>query len=84
MLISNHASMENVENQIALPAWTPPIVRPAAEYSSFIRALAFVEYRIVKFALNKVAVNVMRAFLPAQISWPAIGCASAIAKNVQI
>jgi len=44
----------------------------------------FVEYRIVKFVLNKVAVNVMRDFLSAQISWPVIDSVCPIAKYARI
>lgn len=63
MKISNLASMEPVENQIAQSALTQHHAKLAVECLSFMKATVFVELKIVRFVVKKVAQNAMKAFL---------------------
>lgn len=61
--INNLVLMGNAENKIAQSALIPLAVRHAVESSSSMKATVFVELRIVRSAIKKVAQNATKASL---------------------
>lgn len=55
--------METVENKIAQSALIQHHAKLAVGSLSFMKATVFVELKIVRFVVKKVAQNVMKAFL---------------------
>lgn len=55
--------MENVENKIARSAMIQHHAELAVGCLSFMKATVFVELKIVRFVVKKVAQNAIKAFL---------------------